>query len=83
MVHVGVADQRTEGIQQRRVGRRFDGDDPARRKFCHQHRPGRVGLADKLGFGSGERVQSAPAEWPDAIESLDFQEASAIAVDQP
>ena len=74
-MHVGVADERAECPQQRRIGNGIRLDMAIGGEAADQRGPGRRDIADELRIEGAQGEHAEAAERADAVEARHFQEA--------
>ena len=74
-MHVGIADQRSEGPKPRRASDGVSLDMTDSNQAADQRRPGRRDIPDELRIERAQRENANAAELTDAVESRHFQES--------
>jgi hypothetical protein len=80
-VHVGVGDQRAEGVQPGRPLRHLGPHQALVREALHHVGPGLVAPPEELVVEATERKHGAPPAFTDAVEALDLEETLVAQVD--
>ena len=80
-VHVSVADQCAEGVQQAGGFVRLAGDVALGEQAGGHGRPAAAAETDEFGVHGAERDEAAPAVRADAVKTLDFEKALLAVVD--